>query len=183
LGDVARRVHDLKVAIPTGTLGTLAGLTTWQISSQGQRRGRSGCSSLPAVRSYAGFPIGLRARLGRNLHPGAGIVDSSHRRSLALRRLHRWSLPTAKVRGRKRHLLVDTEGLVPKAKGHSAKVPDQDGIKLLLEAARGRLPHLWVDAGYQRRDKDWAEQVLGLSVEVVHRIPKLTPEKLAHIWA
>ena len=36
-----------------------------------------------------------------------------------------------KVRGRKRQLLVDTEGLVLKAKVHSAKVPDQDGIKLL----------------------------------------------------
>ncbi len=40
-----------------------------------------------------------------------------------------------KVRGRKRHLLVDTEGLVLKAKIHSAKVPDQDGLKLLLNAA------------------------------------------------
>jgi putative transposase len=33
-----------------------------------------------------------------------------------------------KVRGRKRHLLVDTEGLVTKAKVHSAKVPDKDGL-------------------------------------------------------
>ena len=52
-----------------------------------------------------------------------------------------------KVRGRKRHLLVDTEGLVLEAKVHSAKVPDQDGIGLLLERARERLPrlsHLWV---------------------------------------
>jgi hypothetical protein len=56
-----------------------------------------------------------------------------------------------KVRGRKRHLLVDTEGFVLKTKVHSAKVPDRDGIKLLLKAARDRLPrlsHLWVDAGY-----------------------------------
>jgi putative transposase len=37
-----------------------------------------------------------------------------------------------KVRGRKRHLLVDTEGLVPKDKVHSTLVPDQDGIKLVL---------------------------------------------------
>jgi len=72
-----------------------------------------------------------------------------------------------KVRGRKRHLLVDTEGLVLKAKVHSAKVPDQDGIKLVLETARNRLPrlsHLWVDAGYQGRGKEWVEKALGLSV-------------------
>ncbi len=48
-----------------------------------------------------------------------------------------------KVRGRKRHLLVDTEGLVLKAKVHSAKVPDQeDGLKLLLESARAELSRL-----------------------------------------
>jgi putative transposase len=41
-----------------------------------------------------------------------------------------------------------------KAKVHSAKVPDQDGLRLVLKAARERLPrrlsHLWVDAGYTR---------------------------------
>jgi putative transposase len=56
----------------------------------------------------------------------------------------------------------------------------------LLKAARERLPrlsHLWVDAGYQGRGKEWAEQELGLSVEVVHRTPKPIPEKIARIWA
>jgi len=81
---------------------------------------------------------------------------------------------------------VDTEGLVLKAKVHSAKVPDQDGIKLLLKGIGDRLPrlsHLWVDAGYQGRGKDWVEKMLGLSVEVVHRTPKPTPEKVAMKWA
>ena len=38
-----------------------------------------------------------------------------------------------------------------KAKVHSAKVPDEDGIGLLFDPVRdrlGRLSHLWVDAGY-----------------------------------
>jgi hypothetical protein len=38
-----------------------------------------------------------------------------------------------KVKGRKRHILVDTQGLVIEARLHSAKVVDRDGIKLLLE--------------------------------------------------
>ena len=46
-----------------------------------------------------------------------------------------YKLGGKKVRGRKRHLLVDTKGLVLKAKAHSAKVPEQDGIKLLPKAA------------------------------------------------
>jgi putative transposase len=35
-----------------------------------------------------------------------------------------------------------------------------------------------VDAGYRGRGKEWAERALGLSVEVVHRSPKPTPEKV-----
>ncbi len=93
-----------------------------------------------------------------------------------------------KVRGRKRHLLlvVDTEGLVLKAKVHSAKVPEQDGLRLLLDSARtglSRLKHLWLDAGYQGRGKRWAEEVLGLSVEVVRKPPKPVLEKVAKRWA
>ncbi len=91
-----------------------------------------------------------------------------------------------KICGRKRHLLVDTEGLVLKAKIHSAEIPDQDGLKLLLESARSELSslkHLWLDAGYEGRGKQWAEEVLGLSVEIVRRPRKPIPEEVAKIWA
>ena len=73
-----------------------------------------------------------------------------------------------------------------KAKVHSAKVPDQDGLRLLLESARAglsRLKHLWVDAGYQGRGRKWAEEVMGLSVEVVRKPQKPVPEKMAKVWA
>jgi putative transposase len=61
-----------------------------------------------------------------------------------------------KVKGRKRHILVDTEGFVLKAKVHSAKVMDHEGIKTLLDRAQQRFPrlsHLWVDAGYRGENK------------------------------
>ena len=61
-----------------------------------------------------------------------------------------------KVRGRKRHLLVDTKGLVLKAKVHSARLPEQDGLRLLLESVgpgASSMKHLWLDAGYQGRGK------------------------------
>ena len=128
----------------------------------------------------------MRAQLGRNPQPSAGIVDSQPAKTSGVGGEARGYDGGKKVRGRKRHLLVDTEGLVLMAKVHSAKVPDQDGIKLLLKTAGerlSRLSHLWVDAGYQGRGKEWVEQELGLSVEVVHRTPKPTPEKIAKIWA
>ena len=91
-----------------------------------------------------------------------------------------------KVRGRKRHLLVDTEGLVLRDRVHSAKVHDEEGIRLLLESARTELSclkHLWVDAGYRGRGRRWSEEALGMSVEVDSKPPKPVPEKVAKIWA
>ena len=70
--------------------------------------------------------------------------------------------------------------MVLKAKVHSAKVPDQDGLRLLLESARSgllRLSHLWLDAGYEGRGKRWAEEVMGLSVEIVRKPPRPVPRR------
>ena len=128
----------------------------------------------------------LRCRLGRDPNPSAGIVDSQSARTSGVGGQERGFDPAKNVEGRKRHLLVDTEGLVLKAKVHSARVPDADGIGLLLGSARvglSRLSHLWVDAGYQGRGKRWAEEAMGLSVEVVRKPKKPVPEKVAQLWA
>jgi putative transposase len=135
----------------------------------------------------------LRGRLRRRLGTPArqGPESQRGRRGLPVSEDHgggseRGFDPAKQVAGRKRHLLVDTEGLVLEARVHSARVPDQDGIRLLLDPARerlGRLSHLWVDAGYQGRARRWAEEVMGLSVEVVRKPQKPVPEKVAELWA
>jgi putative transposase len=88
-----------------------------------------------------------------------------------------------KVKGRKRHILVDTEGFVLEAYVHSAKVMDYEGIKTLLRRANerfARLRHLWLDAGYrgEGEDKgaDWVEKALGWTVDLVERPKKPAPE-------
>jgi hypothetical protein len=104
--------------------------------------------------------------MGRDPQPTAGVVDSQSVKSTGVEGEQRGYDGGKKVKGRKRHLLVDTQGLVLKAKVHSAKVMDWDGIKMLLERAEvefPRLKHLWLDSGYRGEDKgkDWVEKVLG----------------------
>ena len=94
-----------------------------------------------------------------------------------------------KVKGRKRHLLVDTEGFVLKTKIHSAKVMDYEGIKSLVRKADTsgfpRLSHLWLDAGYRGEDKGahWVKKTLGWSVDLVERPKKPAPEEVLRAWA
>ena len=127
----------------------------------------------------------LRICLGRNPQSSAGIADSQSVKTTGVGGEARGYDGGKKIRGRKRHLLVDTEGLVLKAKVHSAKIPEQDGLRMLLESARAgvsHLKHLWLDAGYEGKGRRWAEEVMGVSVEVVRKPKKLLPEEVAKAW-
>jgi len=78
------------------------------------------------------------------------------------------------VKGRKRHLLVDTEGLVLKAVVSGAQVLDRDGGELVGWAIRlcgpqlPRLVKVWVDAAYEHL-AEWARAVMGWELAVVRR--------------
>ncbi len=58
---------------------------------------------------------------------------------------------------------------------------------MLLDSLRFQIPrlssHSWLSSGCQDRGKNRAENVLDLSIEVVHRTPKPPPKKVARIWA
>ena len=74
--------------------------------------------------------------------------------------------------GRKRHVPVDTTGLLLKAVVHPADIADRDGAKLLLAGLAEQFPRLaklWVDAGYQGPCAAWVTDTLGWDVEVVRR--------------
>src|SRR5512136_968703 len=78
-----------------------------------------------------------------------------------------------KVKGRKIHALVDTEGLPLRVVVHSAGMQDRDGAALVLDKIRTRFPWLelvWADNGYNARQVDAAvAQVPVLRLEIVKR--------------
>ena len=76
------------------------------------------------------------------------------------------------MKGRKRHLLVDTLGLVIACVVHAADVQDRDGAKEVLARASwevGRLRVVRADAGYAGRLVEWAVSACGWAIEVVRR--------------
>ena len=74
--------------------------------------------------------------------------------------------------GRKRHIVVETLGLLVAVVVHPADIQDRDGAKLVLAKLRGRLPRLrliWADAGYAGRLVTWVQVQTGWRLAIVRR--------------
>jgi putative transposase len=116
----------------------------------------------------------VRRQAGREITPSAAIIDSQSVKTTERGGLHGYD-GGKKVNGRKRHLLVDTLGLLLRVVVHPANVQDREGARLVLTGLAQRFPrlrHLWTDQAYTGKLLEWIKQELGWSVEVVERSPR-----------
>ncbi|MGP4092599.1 IS5 family transposase [Streptomyces sp. KR55] len=115
----------------------------------------------------------LRAVAGRDPEPTAGIIDAQSVKAAA-------SVPAAtrgfdggkKVNGRKRHIVVDTLGLLLAVTVTAASVTDRDAGRDLLARLRERhwrITRVWADGGYTGQLVDFARSLLRIALTVVKR--------------
>jgi putative transposase len=141
-------------------------LPPWQTVSHSFRRWRG-----PGrwERLHALLHRALRVQEGRDPHPSAAMIDSQSVQTSSMGG-PRGDDGGKKVKGRKRHVLVATPGLIIRVLVHPADLSDRDGAKLLwapLQGQRPRLQHRWADRADAGTCAAWVPTPGGWTLESV----------------
>ena len=113
----------------------------------------------------------IRLLAGRKRQPTAGILDSQSVKGSETCGPCGYDAGK-KINGRKRHILVDTLGLLLLVLVLPANVQDRDGARRLLAKAfkvYGRLRCLWADGGYAGQLVQWVSRMSRCALEIVRR--------------
>jgi putative transposase len=113
----------------------------------------------------------LRVKHDREPTPSAAIIDSQSVKTTQKCGPRGYDAGK-KVNGRKRHIVVDTMGLLLTVVVHVASIQDRDGAKLVFMQSLGRFPRLkliWADGGYAGKLVEWVEAFGTWILEIVKR--------------
>ena len=111
----------------------------------------------------------VRLESNREPNPTAAIIDSQSVKTTDVRGPRGYD-KGKNVKGRKRHIVVDTLGLLIAIVVHAADIQDRDGAKLVLKKAYGRFSGLriiWADSAYGGKLIDWVKITFGSILEIV----------------
>lgn len=125
-------------------------------------------------RMHNGLREQVRRAENRAADPTAAAADSqSVRGAETVARTSRGYDAGKNVNGRKRHIVVDTCGLLLVVLVTGAGVQDRDAARLLLWAVRTCFPSIskvWCDGGYSGQLVSWAATTLTLTVDIVRKL-------------
>jgi transposase len=122
---------------------------------------------------HATLVMAARERAGKEASPTAGIIDSQSVRTTEAGGPRGYDAGK-KINGRKRHILVDTLGLLLVLVVHAADIQDRDGLALVCRRLRRRFPWLrliFADGGYKSDTAAWSAAREGLRLGIVTRDP------------
>lgn len=113
----------------------------------------------------------LRRAVGKLPEASAAIIDSQSVKTDEQAESKGYDAGK-RVKGRKRHILVDTLGLLLKAKVLTANIQDRDGAKILFLDIKEQMPRLrliWADGGYRGKLIIWVAVRCLWMLEIVKR--------------
>lgn len=111
----------------------------------------------------------LRRQSHRHKHPTAGCLDSQAVKTTSVPGVRGFDAGK-RVNGRKRHLLVDTLGLLLVVVVHAANVSESAGARLVFKQMGGnckKLRRVWLDGGYFGTLFGWSQKQFGLTLQTV----------------